>query len=85
VNNFYKIQELDYASGLAFVAEKVICHLNYMAHMYLPLSFRLLIAAHASQTTLIVCRVSSGKPESSTFYNSYRINKGVVTTLQHLI
>jgi hypothetical protein len=41
--------------------------------------------AHASQTTLVVCRMSSGKLESSMFYNSYRINKGVVTTLQHLI
>jgi hypothetical protein len=41
--------------------------------------------AHASQTTLVVCRVFSENPESSTFYNSYRINKGVVTTLQHLI
>jgi hypothetical protein len=26
-----------------------------------------------------------GQPESSTFYNSHRINKGVTTTLQHLI
>jgi hypothetical protein len=26
-----------------------------------------------------------GKPESSTFYNSHRINKGVTTTLQHLL
>jgi hypothetical protein len=26
-----------------------------------------------------------GKPESSTFYNSHRINKGVTITLQHLI
>jgi hypothetical protein len=60
-------------------------HLNYMAHMCLPLSYRLLIAAHASQITPVVCRVSSGKPESSMFYNSYMINKGVVTTLQHLI
>jgi hypothetical protein len=25
------------------------------------------------------------KPESSTFYNSHRINKGVITTLHHLI
>jgi hypothetical protein len=27
--------------------------------------------------------VSSGNPESSTFYNSYRINNGVTTPLQH--
>jgi hypothetical protein len=60
-------------------------HLNYKARMCLPLSYRLLIAAYASQTTPVVCRVSSGKPESSMFYNSYKINKGVVTTLQHLI
>jgi hypothetical protein len=33
----------------------------------------------------VVCRVSSGNPESSTFYNSYRINNGVTTTLQHLV
>jgi hypothetical protein len=26
-----------------------------------------------------------GKPESSTFYNSHKINKGVTTTLQHLL
>jgi hypothetical protein len=26
-----------------------------------------------------------GKPESSTFYNLHRINKGVTTTLQHLL
>jgi hypothetical protein len=26
-----------------------------------------------------------GKPESSTIYNSHRINKGVTTTLQHLL
>jgi hypothetical protein len=26
-----------------------------------------------------------GKPESSTFYNSHRINKGVTTILQHLL
>jgi hypothetical protein len=25
------------------------------------------------------------KPESSTFFNSHRINKGVTTTLQHLL
>jgi hypothetical protein len=25
------------------------------------------------------------KPESSTFYNSHRINKGVTTTLQHVL
>ena len=31
----------------------------------------------------VVCRVSSGNPESSTFYNSYRINNRVTTTLQH--
>jgi hypothetical protein len=60
-------------------------HWNHMAHMCLPLSFKLLIATHTSLTTLVVCRVSSGEPESFTFYNSYRINKGVVTTLQHLI
>jgi hypothetical protein len=35
--------------------------------------------------TPVACRVSSEKPESSMFYNSYRINKGVVTTLQYLI
>ena len=33
----------------------------------------------------VVCRVSSGNPESSTFYNSYRINNRVATTLQHLV
>jgi hypothetical protein len=26
-----------------------------------------------------------GKPESSTFFNSHRINKGVTTILQHLL
>jgi hypothetical protein len=31
----------------------------------------------------VVCRVSSGNPKSSIFYNSYRINNGVTTTLQH--
>jgi hypothetical protein len=33
----------------------------------------------------VVCRVSSENPESSRFYNSYRINNGVATTLQHLL
>jgi hypothetical protein len=33
----------------------------------------------------VVCRVSSGNPESFTFYNSYRINNRVTTTLQHLL
>jgi hypothetical protein len=26
-----------------------------------------------------------GKPESSTFYNSHKINKGVTTTLHHVL
>jgi hypothetical protein len=33
----------------------------------------------------VVCRLSSGNPESSTFYNSYRMNNGVTTTLQYLV
>ena len=33
----------------------------------------------------VVCQVSSGNPESSTFRNSYMINNGVTTTLQHLV
>jgi hypothetical protein len=37
---------------------------NYMAHVCLSLSYRLLTVAHGSQTTLIVYRVSSGNPES---------------------
>jgi hypothetical protein len=41
-------------------------HLNYMTHMCLASSLKLLIAAHASQITPVVCRVSSGNPESST-------------------
>jgi hypothetical protein len=41
--------------------------------------------AHASQITLVVYPVSSGDPKSSTFYNSYKINNGAITTLQHLI
>jgi hypothetical protein len=51
----------------------------------LTIAFQAYDIAHASQTTPVVCRVSSGNPESSTFYNSYRINNGVVTTLQQLI
>ena len=57
--------------------------LDYMAHMCLSLSYRLLTAAHESQTTLEVYRVSSGNPnhqrnhfeqdtsqESLQYYNS---------------
>jgi hypothetical protein len=33
----------------------------------------------------VVYQVSSGNPESSTLYKSYRINNGVTTTLQHLL
>ena len=49
-------------------------HPNYMAHVHLSLSLRPLTAAYESQITRVVCRVSSGNPESSTFYNSYMIN-----------
>jgi hypothetical protein len=45
-----------------------------MAHIRLSLSLRPLTAAHESQIIPVVCRVSSGNPESSTFYNSYMIN-----------
>jgi hypothetical protein len=38
-----------------------------MAHMCLPLSFRLLIAAHECPTTLKVYRVSSGNPNHPRF------------------
>jgi hypothetical protein len=51
----------------------------------LTIAFQASDTAHASQTTSVVCQVSSGKPESSMFYNSYKINNGVVTTLQQLI
>jgi hypothetical protein len=34
--------------------------LSHMAHLFLPLSFRLLIATHECPTTLKVCRVPSG-------------------------
>ena len=33
----------------------------------------------------VVYQVSSGNPESSTFYNSHRVNNGATTILQHLI
>ena len=33
----------------------------------------------------VVCWVSSGNRKSSIFYNSYMINNGVATTLQHLV
>jgi hypothetical protein len=33
----------------------------------------------------ILSGVLGGNPNHPQFYNSYRINKGVVTTLQHLI
>jgi hypothetical protein len=49
------------------------------------IAFQTSNTTHVSQTTPVVYWVSSMKPKSSTFYNSYRINKGVVTTLQHLI
>jgi len=49
-------------------------HPNYMAHIYLTLFLRPLTTVHESHITRIVCRVPSEDPESSTFYNSYRIN-----------
>jgi hypothetical protein len=49
-------------------------HPNYMAHMCPSLSYRPLNGAHISHTIPVVCRVSLGNPESSIFYNSYRIN-----------
>ena len=49
-------------------------HPNYMAHMCTSLSHRPLTGAHISHTISVVYQVSSGNPESSTFYNSYKIN-----------
>jgi len=49
-------------------------HPNYMVYVHLSLFLRPLTTIHESQITQVVCWVSSENPESSTFYNSYRIN-----------
>jgi hypothetical protein len=47
---------------------------SYLAHMYPLLSSRLMITARGSQTTPVVCRVSSGNPKSSMFFLPSRIH-----------
>jgi hypothetical protein len=76
-NNFSSTIALN---NFTFMAEPPELNGSHVPVIVLPLT-----GAHISHIIPVVCLVSSGNPESSTFYNSYRINNGVATTLQHLL